>query len=113
AHVKDFLAVLRLADRSADEMAWFRVLQLLEGVGPGRARRAVDRLVVGGAELTERWATARAELPAAGPGRPPAPRGAPIAAAGTGAPGPAVERLRDALAPLVRGHYVDGAVRLR
>src|SRR3954452_8629352 len=51
AHVKDFLAVLRLADRPADEMAWFRVLQLLEGVGPGRARRAVDRLLRGGGEL--------------------------------------------------------------
>ncbi len=112
AHVKDFLAVLRLADRPADEMAWFRVLQLLEGVGPGRARRAVDRLVLDGADLTERWATARAELP------PSAleladPLVAAIAAAGTTAPGPAVERLRDALAPLVRGHYVDGPVRLQ
>jgi DNA helicase-2/ATP-dependent DNA helicase PcrA len=112
AHVKDFLAVLRLADRSADEMAWFRVLQLLDGVGPARARRAVDRLVVDGAELAERWATARAELPA------PAleladPLVAAIAAAGDGAPGPAVERLRDVLAPLVRGHYVDGSARLQ
>jgi len=112
AHVKDFLAVLRLADRSADEMAWFRVLQLLEGVGPGRARRAVDRLVLDGAELTERWATARAELPASALELAD-PLVAAIAAAGTGAPGPAVERLRDALAPLVRGHYVDGAVRLQ
>ena len=48
--------MLRLADRPADEMAWFRVLQLLEGVGPARARRAVDRLVADGGELAERWA---------------------------------------------------------
>ena len=34
AHVKDFLALLRLADNAADELAWFRVLQLVEGVGP-------------------------------------------------------------------------------
>jgi DNA helicase-2/ATP-dependent DNA helicase PcrA len=111
AHIKDFLAVLRLADRSADEMAWFRVLQLLDGVGPSRARRAVDRLVSDGAELAERWATARAELP------PSAleladPLVAAIAEAGAGAPGPAVERLRDVLAPLVRGHYVDGPARV-
>ena len=35
AHVKDFLALLRLADNPRDELAWFRLLQLLEGVGPG------------------------------------------------------------------------------
>jgi ATP-dependent DNA helicase UvrD/PcrA len=111
AHVKDFLAVLRLADRPADEMAWFRVLQLVEGVGPARARRAVDRLVVDGGELAERWATARAELPTTALELAD-PLVAAIAAAGESAPGPAVERLRDVLAPLVRGHYVDGAVRL-
>jgi DNA helicase II / ATP-dependent DNA helicase PcrA len=111
AHVKDFLAVLRLADRLADEMAWFRVLQLVEGVGPARARRAVDRLVVDGGELAERWATARAELPLSALELAD-PLIAAIAAAGESAPGPAVERLRDVLAPLVRGHYVDGAARL-
>jgi DNA helicase-2/ATP-dependent DNA helicase PcrA len=112
AHVKDFLAVLRLADRPADEMAWFRVLQLLDGVGPARARRAVDRLVIDGAELAERWAAARAQLPSSA--RELAdPLVAAIAAASDAAPGPAVERLRDVLAPLVRGHYVDGAVRLQ
>jgi DNA helicase-2/ATP-dependent DNA helicase PcrA len=112
AHVKDFLAVLRLADRSADEMAWFRVLQLVEGVGPARARRAVDRLVLDGADLPERWATARAELPTSALELAD-PLVAAIAAAAGSAPGPAVERLRDVLAPLVRGHYVDGPARLQ
>jgi ATP-dependent DNA helicase UvrD/PcrA len=112
AHVKDFLAVLRLVDRPADEMAWFRVLQLLEGVGPARARRAVDRLVLDGAELAERWATARIELPVSALELAD-PLVAAIAIAGESAPGPAVERLRDVLAPLVRGHYVDGAARLQ
>jgi DNA helicase-2/ATP-dependent DNA helicase PcrA len=112
AHVKDFLAVLRLAYRPADEMAWFRVLQLLDGVGPARARRAVDRLVVDGGELAERWTTAGPELPHSA--RELAdPLVAAIAAAANRAPGPAVERLRDVLAPLVRAHYVDGAVRLQ
>ena len=37
AHVKDFIALLRLADNPADEISWFRVLQLLEGVGPATA----------------------------------------------------------------------------
>src|SRR3954454_13931914 len=48
AHVKDFLALLRLADNGADEVAWFRVLQLVEGVGPVSARRAIDAMATGG-----------------------------------------------------------------
>ena len=40
--MKDFLAALRLADAPADEMSWFRLLQLAEGVGPGRSRRVLD-----------------------------------------------------------------------
>src|SRR4051794_7091390 len=40
AHVKDFVALLRLADNGADDVAWFRVLQLAEGIGPASARRA-------------------------------------------------------------------------
>jgi len=34
AHVKDFLALLRVATNPSDQLAWFRLLQLLEGVGP-------------------------------------------------------------------------------
>jgi DNA helicase-2/ATP-dependent DNA helicase PcrA len=39
AHVKDLVSLLRLVDNPADELAWFRLLQLLEGVGPRLARR--------------------------------------------------------------------------
>jgi DNA helicase-2/ATP-dependent DNA helicase PcrA len=46
AHVKDLLALLRLLDNPFDELAWFRVLQLLDGVGPGGARRIMDSLGV-------------------------------------------------------------------
>jgi len=42
--VKDLLAAFRLADNPRDEMAWFRLLQLMPGVGPARARRAIDAL---------------------------------------------------------------------
>src|SRR5262245_65616223 len=45
AHVKDFIALLRLADNLGDEISFFRVLQLLEGVGPATARRALDVLM--------------------------------------------------------------------
>jgi DNA helicase-2/ATP-dependent DNA helicase PcrA len=45
-HVKDFVALLRLLGNPWDELAWFRVLRLLEGVGPATARRVMDQLGV-------------------------------------------------------------------
>ena len=44
AHVKDLIALLRLADNPCDEVSWFRLLQLLDGVGPIRARRILEAL---------------------------------------------------------------------
>jgi DNA helicase-2/ATP-dependent DNA helicase PcrA len=38
AHVKDFVAVLRLLDNRLDEVAWYRLLRLHDGIGPARAR---------------------------------------------------------------------------
>src|SRR6478609_1872016 len=53
AHVKDFLAILRLADNGADDVAWFRVLQLVEGLGPASARRAIGAMGGARSELPE------------------------------------------------------------
>jgi DNA helicase-2/ATP-dependent DNA helicase PcrA len=44
AHVKDLLAFLRILENPRDELSWMRILQLLEGVGPGRARQAISHL---------------------------------------------------------------------
>jgi DNA helicase-2/ATP-dependent DNA helicase PcrA len=46
AHVKDALAAMRLLENPFDEVAWFRVLQLLEGVGPSTSRRLMEELGV-------------------------------------------------------------------
>ena len=46
AHVKDLLALLRILDNPFDELAWFRVLQLVEGIGAGRAARLADAIGV-------------------------------------------------------------------
>jgi DNA helicase-2/ATP-dependent DNA helicase PcrA len=46
AHVKDALAVLRIADNPRDEVSWFRVLQLLDHVGPAGARRVMAAIGV-------------------------------------------------------------------
>jgi DNA helicase-2/ATP-dependent DNA helicase PcrA len=44
AHVKDMLAILRWAENVADRVTGFRVLQMLDGIGPTIAARALDRM---------------------------------------------------------------------
>jgi DNA helicase-2/ATP-dependent DNA helicase PcrA len=44
AHVKDLLSILRWAENPSDPIAAFRVAQLVPGVGPAFARRAVDAI---------------------------------------------------------------------
>jgi DNA helicase-2/ATP-dependent DNA helicase PcrA len=44
AHVKDMLACLRLAENPRDRVAGFRVLQLMQGIGPASASKALDTL---------------------------------------------------------------------
>ncbi len=46
AHVKDVLALLRILENPHDEVSWFRVLQLLEGIGPTSARSLMAELGV-------------------------------------------------------------------
>ena len=48
AHVKDMLAFLRILENPYDEVSWFRVLLLLDGIGPAAARRIVAALGVRG-----------------------------------------------------------------
>ncbi|HUH01020.1 MAG TPA: ATP-dependent helicase, partial [Kofleriaceae bacterium] len=62
AHVKDVLCILRWAENSVDSMAAFRVLQMLPGIGPGAARKALDHLRAHGHQL---GALASFEAPAA------------------------------------------------
>ena len=45
AHVKDFLAVLRLTTNLADEVSWFRLLKLHRDIGKTRARTLVPHLI--------------------------------------------------------------------
>jgi DNA helicase-2/ATP-dependent DNA helicase PcrA len=44
AHVKDLVSFLRIAENPRDEMAWFRVLQMIDGVGPATAAAAIAHL---------------------------------------------------------------------
>ena len=69
AHVKDVLCVLRWAENARDEVAAFRVLQLLPGLGPAHARRVQERFEELGFDFTGLWevavpTAARADWPA-------------------------------------------------
>jgi len=55
AHVKDFLAAARVVANPADDIAWFRVLRLHEGIGPAHARRILDALRPADAGAFDRW----------------------------------------------------------
>ena len=115
AHVKDLIALFRLVDNPANELSWFRVLQLLEGVGPVTARRVLDSLIAGqagGADGLAGWDRAREHLPGSVRESADSVIGALRTARGPVATGVAAEALRDALAPLVAARYPDGAVRL-
>lgn len=106
AHVKDLIALFRLLDNPASELSWFRVLRLLDGVGPVTARRALDGLLGG------TWTAARERLPASARTPADALIAALEAARAADSAGTQAELLRDALAPLIESRYPDGALRL-
>ncbi len=133
AHVRDLIAALRVLDNPADELAWFRLLQLLEGVGPTTARRIMYAIGVGdqpapgppGAEIPAAQDPVAALAGLAGSGG-----GIPVSArreadelclalvdcrsdALVARPGAQIDRLRGALEPLIARRYDDSEVRLR
>ncbi len=118
AHVKDLLAAFRLADNASDSLAWFRLLQLHEGVGPTIARRALAALGLGDHDadprnhqhVLDRWPTAAALLPASA--RPQADR---LVAALVHRESDLLahaERLRVVVTPLIEAAYPDSSTRL-
>jgi DNA helicase II / ATP-dependent DNA helicase PcrA len=135
AHVRDLLAALRVLDNPIDELAWFRLLQLLEGVGPATARRIMGAIGVPG-QASGAEGSGRPRL------APPIPESDPVSAlagpcscvpaaaraeagelglalidcrseALASLPGAQIDRLRDALEPLMRRRYDDCEPRLR
>jgi len=51
AHVKDVMSVLTWAENPKNDVAGFRVLQILEGIGPATARKACDHLLASNADF--------------------------------------------------------------
>ncbi|MCY2955311.1 MAG: ATP-dependent helicase [Planctomycetota bacterium] len=65
SHVKDALAILRVADNPRDTTSAFRILQFIDGIGPAHARRAIEHLATHRYDLRS-WAGYTAPAAAAG-----------------------------------------------
>jgi DNA helicase-2/ATP-dependent DNA helicase PcrA len=118
AHVKDLVALLRVADNPSDEVSWFRLLRLVDGIGPARARRTLDALRPSPERPPElaRWREAIAELPEdavdqAGDVLKALAADASEARSRRGV-GVRVKHLCEALEPLIRLRYHDWTARL-
>lgn len=124
AHVKDLVSLLRILENPGDELAWWRVVRLIDGVGPATARRVLaclgvgrdhpDAVVIEGKNAAARLLTG--EVPVSAPSRegleglraavadcsqePPLPVGA------------QVHRLCEWLRPIVEHRYDNAAPRL-
>jgi DNA helicase-2/ATP-dependent DNA helicase PcrA len=113
AHVKDLVALMRLVENPSNELSWFRVLQLIEGVGPVSARRALDVLVSGGpVDPTAVWPQALDRLPTSARHWAGALFAALREARAQPKAGVQAELLRDAIRPLIEARYPDGMVRM-
>jgi DNA helicase-2/ATP-dependent DNA helicase PcrA len=113
AHVKDLLCLLRILDNPCDELAWLRVLGMVDGVGPATTRRLIEELgVAEGTALTRLLADSHPEFPAAAEADVAALRAA-LAECGDGGddgregvpPATQVERLALACGPLFARRY--------
>jgi DNA helicase-2/ATP-dependent DNA helicase PcrA len=53
AHVKDALSYMRVLHNAFDEIAWLRLLLLIEGIGPASANKIIAKIIQSGGDLKE------------------------------------------------------------
>jgi len=117
--VKDLVALLNIVENPYGELAWFRILQLLDGVGAAGARRILGELGVRPAVASptplERLAQRAPAVPPAARDELERLRDALLGCHGDAALSPAAqtERLGNALTPLLRRAYDHVEPRLR
>ena len=117
AHVRDFLAAARILANPADELAWFRLLRLHDGIGPGHARRVLAILDpdTSGQDLPpDDWPRAAEAAPARSRPALTATLGQLATAASDPDPGTAAQAgaIVTILDPLIRARYPDATARL-
>ena len=112
AHVKDFLAAARVVANPADDIAWFRLLRLHEGIGPALARRVVAALRPAEPRPLDRWEAAVAAVPARSRPAVAATVGALAGAAALDQTAARATAILAALDAPLRERYPDAGVRL-
>jgi ATP-dependent DNA helicase UvrD/PcrA len=115
AHVKDALAVLRVLENPRDEVSWFRVFQLLEGIGPATARRLVREVSPNGEAVDGSLLELSTTAAIPGPARPGLDELASVARdCGPDVPPPAqLGRVRRFLEPILARRYDHADARIR
>jgi DNA helicase-2/ATP-dependent DNA helicase PcrA len=111
AHVRDFLAAARVLANPADDLAWFRLLRLHDGVGSGHARRVLAIVASGQEFPPQDWPQAAEAAPARSRPALAATLGQ-LAAAASDPAAAQAEALVTILDPLIRARYPDATARL-
>jgi DNA helicase-2/ATP-dependent DNA helicase PcrA len=112
AHVKDFIAAVRLLDNPLDEIAWYRLLRLHDGIGPARARTLLDVLRPHEPDIDLRHPETVAAAPAAARTALAATLDNLAAARGHQAVATRAEMVLNLLRPLLIARYPDHEARL-
>jgi DNA helicase-2/ATP-dependent DNA helicase PcrA len=111
AHVKDFLAAARILANPADDLAWFRLLRLHDGIGPVHARRILASLRPGQDISPGSWRRAADAAPARSRPALSATLGR-LADAPADPAGAAAAAVLAILDPLIRARYPDAEARI-
>lgn len=110
AHVKDLISFLRISENPRDQIAWFRVLQLLRGVGPATATASFAHVAESGYDPTALTTyqpppSARREIGALGLLM------KDLAGMGDENPSAQIERIRSFYEPILERNYENAAPR--
>src|SRR5215472_13061686 len=112
AHVKDFLAAARIVANPADDLAWFRLLRLHEGIGSVSARRIIDVLRPADPAPFDRWKDAIEAAPRRAREDLAATIGSLAAAAAVDPAGQRATAILAALDRPLRARYPDADIRI-
>ncbi len=111
AHVKDLVAALRVTINRVDEVAWYRLLRLHDGIGPARARVLLE--LVAAPDLTGDWVgESVAAAPAMSRSALAATLGGVVAARAAATVSERGARCVNFLRPLLTARYRDAVARL-